>query len=80
VIGLVPLGLLRWRIDVMTLGDEEATALGVSNAGCCALFVIAAATLMTSAASRGQRDHRFGSVSVVPHLTRLIVGACGSRV
>jgi ABC-type Fe3+-siderophore transport system permease subunit len=25
IVGLVPLALLRWRIDVMTLGDEEAT-------------------------------------------------------
>jgi iron complex transport system permease protein len=34
-IGLVPLALLRWRIDVMTLGDEEATALGPIPV-CCA--------------------------------------------
>lgn len=40
----VPLMLLRWRLDVMTPGDEEATSLGVRT------VVIAAATLMTAAA------------------------------
>lgn len=42
----VPLMLLRWRLDVMTPGDEEATSLGVS----VRTVVIAAATLMTAAA------------------------------
>ena len=47
LIGLVPLVLLRWRINVLSLGDEEAKALGV-EAGRLRLFVIAAATLMTA--------------------------------
>src|SRR5690606_18811670 len=29
IIGLVPLVLLRWRITVLSLGDEEARALGI---------------------------------------------------
>ena len=48
MIGLVALALLRWRIDVMTLGDEEATALGLDTR-VLRIVVIAAATLMTSA-------------------------------
>jgi ABC-type enterobactin transport system permease subunit len=48
-IGLMPLALLRWRIDVMTLGEEEATALGI-NTRTLRVVVIAGATLMTSAA------------------------------
>lgn len=28
--GLIPLFLLRWKINVLTLGDEEAWALGVN--------------------------------------------------
>ena len=46
--GLVPLYLLRWRMNVMTLPDEEARALGVDT-GRMRLIVIAAATLMTAA-------------------------------
>jgi len=41
--------LLRWQIDVMTLGEEEATALGLDTR-LLRIVVIAAATLMTSAA------------------------------
>ena len=44
---LIPLVLLRWRINVLSLGYEEAKALGV-DAGRLRLIVIAAATLMTA--------------------------------
>src|SRR5262245_51855510 len=32
LVGLVPMVLLRWRINVLSLGDEEAKALGVNVA------------------------------------------------
>ncbi len=32
IVGLVPLVLLRWRIGVLSLGDDEARALGVNVA------------------------------------------------
>ena len=47
LVGLVPLVLLRWRINVLSLGDEEARALGV-EAGRLRFLVVAAATLMTA--------------------------------
>jgi len=47
LLGLVPLILLRWRINVLSLGDEEAKALGV-EAGRLRLLVVTAATLMTA--------------------------------
>src|SRR6056297_3656630 len=46
-LGLVPLVLLRWRINVLTLGDDEARALGV-EAGRTRFLVIVAATLITA--------------------------------
>ena len=46
VVGIVPLYLLRRRINVMTLGDEEAQSLNVDTQR-IRLVVIAAATLMT---------------------------------
>jgi iron complex transport system permease protein len=48
VVGLVPLVLLRWRLNVMTLGDEQARALGVDTRR-VRLAVVIAATLMTAA-------------------------------
>jgi iron complex transport system permease protein len=70
--GLVPLYLLRWRINVMTLADEEAQALGVDTRH-TRLAVIAAATLMTSAAV--SVSGVIGWIGlIVPHFARFLVG------
>lgn len=72
LIGLVPLALLRWRINVLSLGDEEARALGV-EAGRTRLFVIASATLIT--ASVTALAGVVGWVGlVIPHIARMMVG------
>src|ERR1041384_5058764 len=47
LLGLIPLILLRWRVNVLSLGDEEAKALGVNAAHLRALL-IGAATLITA--------------------------------
>jgi iron complex transport system permease protein len=77
-IALVPLLLLRWRVNLLSLPDDEARALGIDVAR-LRLIVIAAATLATSAgvAIAGV----IGWVGlVVPHAARLLVGAEFSRV
>ena len=72
LIGLVPLVLLRWRMNLMALGDEEAAALGVDPRLLRVLFV-AAATLMT--ASVVAISGIIGWVGlVIPHIARLLVG------
>ncbi len=72
LIGCALLSLLRWRLNVLSFGDEEAKAMGV-NVRAVRGIVILGATLMTSAAVAVA-----GVVSliglVVPHLTRMIVG------
>ena len=71
-VGLVPLVLLRWRINVLSLGDDEARALGV-EAGRTRLLVIAAATLVT--ASVTALAGVVGWVGlVIPHIARMLVG------
>ncbi|MFG1477782.1 iron ABC transporter permease [Xanthobacter sp. V4C-4] len=76
--GLTPLLLLRWRIDIMTLGEEEARALGV-EAGRVRAIVILAATLLTATAV--SIAGIIGWVGlVVPHLARLVVGPAFARV
>ena len=77
-IGLVPLALLRWRIDVMTLGDDEATALGLDTR-MLRIVVITAATLMTSAAVAASGIIGWIGL-VVPHLARLTVGPAFTRL
>ena len=71
-LGLVPLVLLRWRINVLSLGDEEARALDV-EAGRTRFLVIAAATLVT--ASVTALAGVVGWVGlVIPHIARMLVG------
>jgi iron complex transport system permease protein len=72
LLGLAPLVLLRWRIGVLSLGDDEARALGV-DVGRLRAVVIAAATLITACvvAISGV----IGWVGLmVPHMARLLVG------
>jgi iron complex transport system permease protein len=72
VVGLIPLVLLRWRINVLSLGDDEARALGV-DAGRLRLIVIAAATLIT--ASVVAIAGVVGWVGlIIPHIARMLVG------
>jgi iron complex transport system permease protein len=71
-LGLVPLALLRWRLNVLTLGEEEAQALGIDT-GRTRLVVIAAATLMTAAVV--SISGVIGWVGLlVPHVARFLVG------
>ncbi len=77
-LGLVPVVLLRWRMNVMALGDEEAASLGTDPRRLRLVFVLAA-TLMTAAvvAIAGV----VGWVGlVIPHIARLLVGPDFSRL
>jgi iron complex transport system permease protein len=78
VIGLVPLWLLRWRINLLSLEDEEARALGVETRR-LRLAVIAAATLMTAAAVAVAGVVGWIGL-VIPHFARLLVGPDFSRL
>jgi iron complex transport system permease protein len=78
LIGLVPLYLLRWRMNVMSLGEEEAQALGV-NTKRTRLAVVGAATLMTATAVA--MTGVIGWVGLlIPHVARLIVGPDFTRL
>jgi iron complex transport system permease protein len=72
LLGLLPLHLLRWRMNLMSLGDEEAEALGV-NARRLRLVFIVAATLMTGAVVA--ISGIIGWVGLImPHIARMLVG------
>jgi iron complex transport system permease protein len=78
IIGLVPLYLLRWRMNLMTLGDEEARALGVETGRLRALF-IGSATLITAAAV--SISGIIGWIGlIIPHAARLLAGPEFSRL
>ena len=73
-IGVCILGLflVRWQLNVLSMGDEEARTLGV-EAGRLRLGVIAGVTVIT--ASAVSVSGIIGWVGlVVPHLARMVVG------
>jgi iron complex transport system permease protein len=71
-IGLIPLLLLRWRMNILTMGDDEARTMGV-NAHLIRFVVIISSTLTTAASV--SVSGMIGWVGlVIPHLARKIVG------
>ena len=71
-IGSAVLLALRWRLNVMSLPEEEARALGLAT-GPLRIAIVAAATLVTSASVA--MSGIIGWVGlVVPHLARALVG------
>jgi len=77
-LGTLVLFLLRWRINILSLGDEEAKALGM-NVEKMRLIIVVCATLITSAAV--SISGVIGWVGlVVPHISRMIVGPNYSRL
>ena len=78
LVALVPLVLLRWRVNLLSLPDDEARALGVDVTK-LRIAVIAAATLATSAGVAIAGIVGWVGL-VIPHAARLIVGAEFSRV
>ena len=73
LLGLVPLFLLRWRLNVLAMGDDEARAMGV-DAGRLRIWLIVAATLVT--ASSVSVSGMIGWVGlVIPHMVRRICGS-----
>ncbi|MGI5901075.1 MAG: FecCD family ABC transporter permease [Desulfitobacteriia bacterium] len=72
IIGLIPLLLLRWKLNLLAFGDEEAQSMGV-NTNRLRLVVIICATLLT--ASAVSISGMIGWVGlVIPHFARALTG------
>ena len=71
-LGMVPLLVLRWRMNLLTLGEEEAQSMGV-NTRRLRGAVIVCATLLTSASVAV--SGMIGWVGlVIPHFCRMLFG------
>lgn len=72
LIGIIPLLLLRWRINILTLGDEEARSIGVDTKRVRTIVIICS-TLITAASV--SVSGMIGWVGlVVPHFARRMIG------
>jgi len=77
-LGSAVLIALRWRMNVMSLPEEEARALGVAT-GPLRIVIVAAATLTTSASVAAAGIIGWVGL-VVPHLARSLVGPDFARL
>jgi iron complex transport system permease protein len=78
LVGSSYLILTRWRFNILSLGDEEATALGI-NPNRLKIAVIIVSTLMTAAAVAA--GGVIGWVGlVIPHAGRILVGPDHKRL
>lgn len=72
IIGFAILLLLRWQMNILAMGDEEAQSLGL-NPSRVRLLIIIACTLLTSAAV--SISGIIGWIGlIIPHVARIIVG------
>ena len=73
LIGLIPLLALRWQLNVITLGDDEARAMGVDAPGVRMGIVICSTLITASAVSVSGMIGWVGLV--IPHMMRRLVGS-----
>ena len=72
-LGITGLLLVRWRINLLSLGDEQARALGV-NTEFLKRFIIVCATIVTSACVAVSGIIGWVGL-VIPHLARMLAGS-----
>lgn len=71
-LGIIPLYILRWRLNVLSLDEDEAKTLGL-NTGKIRFIVVICSTLITAASV--SISGMIGWIGlVIPHLSRMIVG------
>ncbi|MFL0195197.1 FecCD family ABC transporter permease [Clostridium sp. WILCCON 0269] len=72
VLGIIPILLLRWKLNVLSFGEEEAQAMGIDTRK-IRIVVIICSTLLTAASV--SVSGMIGWVGlIIPHIARLLVG------
>jgi iron complex transport system permease protein len=71
-VGLAVILVLRWRINLLTLDEEEAKSLGINIRRYRLLFIVASTLLSASAVCLGGLIGWVGLM--VPHMARALVG------
>ena len=78
VVGTIPLFLMRWRMNLLSLSEYEAKSMG-ENIFLLRMVTVICATLLTSSSVA-----MTGGISwvglVIPHITRFIVGSDSRRL
>jgi iron complex transport system permease protein len=68
----LPLFLLRWKINILAFGDEEARSMGI-NTGRIRMIVIVCSTFLTASSVSLCGTIQWVGL-IIPHISRLLVG------
>ncbi|MGC3954435.1 MAG: iron ABC transporter permease [Propionicimonas sp.] len=72
IAGVVGLWLASWRLNVLTMGDDEARSLGINTTRLKAVVIVCATALTATAVSQVGTIGWIGLV--IPHAARIVVG------
>lgn len=72
VLGLLGLWLASWRLNILTMGDNEARSLGINTTRLKGLVIVCATALTATAVSQVGAIGWIGLV--IPHAARILVG------
>lgn len=72
IIGMIVLLLVRWRINILAMGEEEAQTMGVDPRRLQAIIIVSGTVITASAVSICGIIGWIGLV--IPHVARMIVG------
>ena len=72
LLGVVPTFVLRWRLNVMVFGDEEAASLGLNVKRIRGVLIVCATLLTATAVAVAGMIGWIGLI--IPHMCRFIVG------
>lgn len=73
IIGVIPIILLKWQLNGMAFGDEEAKSLGIDTDKIRIIFIISSTIITASSISICGIIGWVGLI--VPHISRFIVGS-----
>jgi iron complex transport system permease protein len=73
LVGVIPLLLLRWKLNVLSFGEEEARALGVNPWSIRVVIIVCSALISAAVVSIAGMVMWVGLV--IPHFARMLVGA-----
>ncbi len=72
VIGIIPMLLLRYKLNALSFGEEEAQSLGIDTKKISFIYIVCATILTAASVATGGMVGWVGLV--IPHLARILVG------
>jgi len=78
LVGTIPMIMLSWRLNLLSMGDEEAAAMGVNPRKIRLIYIFCATLLTSSVVSIAGMIGWVGLI--IPHLVRMITGVDHRRL